>query len=189
MSRVPPTISLLTCGIYSRTAKPWAGRFSFEILISLAVGLVLGGILSELAFHFQVNTTGRPPETIDLVIPPGTSQQVSQGTSDVPQDMVIVVGDTLLVHNQDLVAHTLGPLFIPAGSSASLTLNHVGNIAYTCSFEPTKYFGLDVQGALTIWIRLEGVSIAGVPMGALLGLYSLILWPLKKSQPTPAVTK
>ena len=160
-----------------------------RILISLAVGLGLGTILSELAFHFQANTTSRPPETVDLVIPPGTSAKVAQGVSDVPQDMVIVVGDTLLVHNQDSVAHSLGPLFIPAGSSASLTLTNVGNLAYTCSFEPTKYFGLDVQGALTVWIRLEGVMIAGVPMGALLGLYSLIVWPLKKPSVLPAGTK
>ena len=158
-----------------------------RVLISLAVGLVLGAVLSELGFHFQGNTTSRPPQTVELVIPPGTADRVSQGESVVPQDMVIVVGDTLEVRNQDSVSHTLGPLFIPAGSSARLTLNQVGNIAYTCSFQPTKYFGLDVQGALTLGIRLEGVIIAGVPIGALLGLYSLIVWPLKKPGSLPAV--
>ena len=155
-------------------------------LISLAVGLVLGAVLSELGFHFQGNTTSRPPQTVELVIPPGTANEVSQGVSVVPQDMVVVVGDTLEVRNQDSVSHTLGPLFIPAGSTASLTLNQIGNIAYTCSFQPTKYFGLDVQGALTPGIRLEGVLIAGVPLGMLLGLYSLIVWPLKKPGSLPA---
>jgi hypothetical protein len=156
------------------------------MLISLAVGLVLGAVLSELGFHFQGNTTSRPPQTVELVIPPGTADKVAQGESVVPQDMVIVVGDTLDVRNQDSISHTLGPLFIPAGSTASLTLNKVGNIAYTCSFQPTKYFGLDVQGALTLGIRLEGVLIAGVPLGMLIGLYSLIVWPLKKPGSLPA---
>ncbi len=160
-----------------------------RLLLSLAVGLVLGAILSELGFHLQADTSSRPPQAIDLVIPPGTADKVAQGTSDVPQDMVVVVGDTLVVHNLDSVAHTLGPLFIPAGSTASMTLSQIGNLAYTCSFEPTKYYGLDVQGALTIWIRLEGVVIAGVPMGMLLGLYSLIVWPLKKTEPKPAAAE
>lgn len=157
-------------------------------LTALAVGLLLGGVLSEIGFRFQGNTTSRPPQTVELVIPPGTSDKVAKGESVVPQDMVIVAGDTLTVRNQDSVAHSLGPLFIPAGSSASLTLSQVGNVAYTCSFEPTSYFGLDVQGALTLGIRIEGILIAGVPLGTLLGLYSLIVWPLKKPGQTPAAS-
>ncbi len=159
-----------------------------RILISLGIGLLLGTVISELGFHFQGDTTSRPPETVDLIIPPNTSQQVAQGVSVVPQDMVIVVGDTLRVRNQDSVTHNLGPLVIPSGATASITLNQVGSLAYTCSFEPTKYFGLDVQGALTLGIRLEGIIVAGVPMGTLLGLYSLIIWPIKKSGQTPAVS-
>jgi hypothetical protein len=86
------------------------------------------------------------------------------------------------------VAHILGPLFIPSGSSASLTLNHIGNLSYVCSFQPTKYLGLNVQDALTLTTRLEGIFIAGFPLGILFALYSLILRPLKKSSPTPGVS-
>ncbi len=152
-----------------------------RILLAVAVGLVFGGVLSELGFHFQGNTSSRTPQTFLLVIPPGTAAAVSRGESVVPPDMAVVVGDTLVVRNQDSVSHTLGPLFIPAGASASLTLNQVGNLSYTCSFQPTRYFGLDVQGALTLGTRLEGMVVAGVPFGILLGLYSLIVWPLQKS--------
>jgi hypothetical protein len=62
-----------------------------------------------------------------------------------------------------------------------MKLDHIGNLSYVCSFQPTKYLGLDVKEALTIGTRLEGIFIAGIPLGILFGLYSMILWPLKKS--------
>ncbi len=43
-----------------------------------------------------------------------------------------------------LVEHQLGPLWIPAGSSASMPLKPHQKYAFQCSFVPTKIFGLDV---------------------------------------------
>lgn len=159
---------------------------AIRFLISLAAGLLLAVPLSEIGFRIARNNTSRPARTIELTIPANTSSEVAQGNSVLPQDMVFVVGDTLLVHNQDSVAHTLGPLFIPPGSSASMTLNHVGYVSLVCSFQPTNYQGLDVTAALTLLTRLEGYIIAGVPLGMLFGLYSLILRPLKVHTSTPA---
>ena len=160
----------------------------FRFLIGITVGILIAIPLSELAFFWQGNTSSRPAKTIVLDIPPGTSARVAQGTSVLPQDMVFVLGDKLVVHNRDSVAHTLGPLFIPPGSSSSLTLDHIGNLSYVCSFQPTKYEGLDVQEALTLVTRLEGILVAGIPFGMLIALYSLILRPLKKSNPAPGVS-
>ena len=159
-----------------------------RFLICIVVGILIAIPLSELGFYLTGNNTSRPAKTIVLDIPPGTSAKVAQGASVLPQDMSFVLGDTLTVTNQDSVAHTLGPLFVPAGSSASLTLNHIGNLSYVCSFQPTKYQGLDVQDALTLTTRLEGIIIAGFPLGMLFALYSLILRPLKKAPPAPGVS-
>ena len=156
--------------------KPVLRRF----LLTLAIGITLSIVGSEIGFRFQGNTTSRPPQTVQLVIPPGTSEQVSRGQSILPADMVFVVGDTLLVVNQDTVAHTLGPLYIPPGTSASLSLDQIGNLAYSCSFQPTNYFGIEIQAALTVGTRIEGYLIAGIPFGLLMGVYSLVLWPVKK---------
>ena len=159
-----------------------------RFLISITIGILIAIPLSELGFFLQGNLTSRPPKTIVLDIPPGTSARVAQGASVLPQDMTFVLGDTLVVQNRDSVAHTLGPLFIPSGSSASLTLDHIGNLSYVCSFQPTKYLGLNVVDALTFATRLEGIFIAGIPLGILFALYSLILRPLKKNSPTPGVS-
>ncbi len=151
-----------------------------RLAIMLAIGLVFAVTFGELAYRLQGKDVSRPPRTVELVIPPGTSAKVAQGVSVLPQDMVFVAGDQLVVHNQDSVAHTLGPLYIPAGATASLALNRIGSLSYVCSFQPTKYLGLDIQEALTPGIRLEGIVIVAVPVAILLALYSLILWPMRK---------
>lgn len=160
-------------------------RLLFRVLLGIGVGLLLAIPFSEVAFRWQGNTSSRPAKTVVITIPPGTSAKVDSGQKVLPQDFIFVVGDVLLVHNQDSVVHTLGPLVIPPGSSASMALNHLGNLSYTCSFEPTKYLGLDIQAPLTLGTRLEGIIIAGVPMGILLALYSLIVRPVKRKNNTP----
>ena len=154
-----------------------------RFLICIAAGILIAIPLSELGFAMQGNTSSRPAKTVVLDIPPGTSAKVAQGASVLPQDMIFVLGDKLVVKNRDSVMHSLGPMVIPPGSSASLTLNRIGDLTYVCTFQPTKYQGLTVQEALTLTTRLEGILIAGIPLGILIALYSLILRPLKKSNP------
>jgi len=96
-----------------------------------------------------------------------------------------VVGDTLVVKNEDVVDHKLGPLWIPANSSAQLPLGNVESFAFECTFQPSKYFGLDVQEPLTIGTRAFGIIFAGLPMGILIALYSFIM-PAKKKENVPA---
>ena len=150
----------------------------YRILISILVGIVIAGAVSELSYHLIGDKTSRPPQVVELVIPPGTSAKVALGESVLPPEQNFVAGDTLVVKNEDSVAHVLGPVFIPAGSSASLKLAQPENLSYTCSFQPTKVFGLNVREALTINTRILGVLVSGLPMGFLLALYSLVAWPL-----------
>ena len=154
------------------------------MLLCILLGILLAGVGSELAFRLQGENISRSPQTIELFIPAGTAEKVAQGESILPASQTFVVGDTLLVHNQDSTMHNLGPLVIPAGSSASMKLDQAGNLDYTCSFQPTKYYGIDVQSALTFSTRIEASLIAGIPLGILLGVYSLVLIPLKAKEKT-----
>jgi hypothetical protein len=147
---------------------------------------LIGIPLSEIGFRIARNNTSRSPKTIEITIPENTSNEVSQGNSVLPQDLIFVKGDTLIVHNHDSVGQTLGPLFIPPGTSAKMTLNHVGYISLVCSFQPTNYQGLNVTAALTMVTRVEGIIISGVPIGIMAALYSLILRPLKKVESSGA---
>jgi hypothetical protein len=90
------------------------------------------------------------------------------------------VGDRFIVRNEDAVDHKLGPLWIPANSSAQLALNQEESLAYECSFQPGNYFGLDVREPLTLGTRLYGIFFVALPMAIMIALYSFMVSPPKK---------
>jgi hypothetical protein len=155
-----------------------------RLVVCLVLGFLIGIIISEVSVRSQSNLS-RSPDTIELVIPAGTAEKSSQGISLIPAGMSFVQGDILMVHNLDNVTHTLGDLFIPPGSTTSLTLNQPGNLVLNCSFRPAKTFGLNVRESLTLSTRIQGIFLAGIPMAILLGLYSLVAWPVKPAQKKP----
>src|SRR5215510_14372977 len=95
-----------------------------RILVSILIGIAVGALISEISFIF-LRETARAPREVILTIPVGTAEQVARGEQppSIPKDMVFVVGDTLVVQNEDLVDHKLGELWIPAHSTAELSLN------------------------------------------------------------------
>ena len=152
-----------------------------RVILALLIGLVSGFAISEISY-LVLREDSRAPGVVDLIIPEGTSEEVAQGTSppSIPEGMKFVVGDTLVVHNNDSVDHQLGPLWIPPGSTASMALDREQNFIFACSFQPSNYFGLDVREPVTIWTRLGGVLFSGIPLGAILALYSFIIWPISR---------
>ena len=152
-----------------------------RILVSMLMGVAIGALISEVSFIF-LRETARPPREVILIIPAGTAEHVARGVQppSIPKDMVFVVGDTLVVKNEDNVDHKLGQLWIPANSTAQLALNEEQNMAFECSFQPGNYFGLDVRQSLTWGTRIYGVLYAGVPLGILIVLYSFVVPPKKK---------
>jgi hypothetical protein len=151
-----------------------------RMLISLVIAILLAGIGSEVAFRLQGIKSSRGPQTIELVIPAGTAEKVAEGQTVLPAGQLFVTGDVLVVRNEDSVTHTLGPLVIPAGATADMKLSQSGSLNYICSFEPSNYYGIVIQPALTMLTRLEGALIAGIPLGLLIGAYSLVAFPLKR---------
>ena len=152
-----------------------------RLALSIGLGLLIGVIISEIPFLF-LRETARPPQEIVLTIPAGTAEQIARGEEQlsIPKNMTFVVGDRLIVKNEDAVDHKLGPLWIPAHASAQLSLDQEENLAYECSFQPGNYFGLDVHQPLTPGTRLYAISYVAIPMAILFALYSIVLTPQKK---------
>jgi len=157
-----------------------------RIVLSMLIGIAVGALISELSFFF-LRETARPPQEVVLTIPAGTAEKVANGEQppSIPLDMIFVVGDTLVMVNEDNVDHKLGQLWIPANSSARLALNEEQNMAFECSFQAGNYFGLDVRQALTFGIRIYGILYAGIPLGVLIAVYSFVI-PAKKNENAPA---
>jgi hypothetical protein len=154
------------------------------VLLSFLIGIAISAVITEFTFLF-LQETARPPETIRLTVPAGTAESVARGEQppSLPENMTFVVGDVLLVNNEDVVDHQLGPLWIPAGASAQLQLNTEESVAYECSFQTNNYMGLDVREPLTLSTRIYGILYAGLPLGLLIALYSFVMPARKKATP------
>ena len=145
-------------------------------------------MVSELSFRLLREESARAPKTIELLIPAGTAEKVNLGQPEpsIPENMVFVVGDILTVKNEDDANHQLGPLWIPAGKTASLPMGAANDYAYTCSFRPSQYLGIIVREPITWSSRLGAVALAGPPTAIFLLVYSLVRNPIQaKGQTKP----
>ena len=151
-----------------------------RLLITFVVATTLVWIGSEVAFYFMRGSSDRLPEEIELVIPAGTADKVKLGEAVpvIPDEMTFVLGDTLVVKNQDVVDHQLGPLWIPPNTKASLVLDAAQRYAYACSFKTTRYLGLNVKQATTWQTRFVALGFSVPPTTMFFFVYSLVLWPI-----------
>ena len=154
-----------------------------RIVLSMLLGILVGGVTMEVSYQL-LKRENREPQRVELVIPAGTADKIARGESPpgIPDDMTFVVGDTFVVVNQDEVDHQLGPFWIPPGTSASLNLDTEENFILDCSFQSTSIFGLDVRQPVTLGTRLTGILFAGLPLGALFAVYSVLLTSDKKKE-------
>jgi len=162
--------------------KPYLVRLGIVFTISV----VLVVVFNEIVYRFQKTEYDRAPKTINLVIPEGTAKRIEAGepVTDIPAEMVFVLGDVLNVKNEDMVSHQLGPIWVPPGASGSLVMERANNYSYACSFQNTQYLGLDVRQPTTLGTRLIGVGLAAPTLAALMFLYSIVLLPVDKQKKT-----
>lgn len=158
-------------------ARPYLRRLG----IILGVSIIVSAIINEAAFRLQPGNVDRNAMTIELVIPAGTAEKVAAGEAvpAIPEEMVFVLGDVLVVRNEDVETHVLGPLLVPPGTSASMSMDQAENIALDCSFQASSYLGVEVKAPTTLKTRLLALSFAAPPTTVVLFLYSLATHPIK----------
>ena len=163
------------------------GAIVKRVLFSVLLGVFLAAVTTEVAYQL-LKRENREPERIQLVIPAGTADRVAAGQAppSIPANMNFVIGDTLVVVNHDTVDHQLGPLWVPSGTSASMNLISEENFALECSFQPSKYLGIQVNPPVTLGTRITGILFAGIPLGALFAVYSTLIASKGKKKETMA---
>jgi hypothetical protein len=156
-------------------------QYVFRFLIILTLSIAAVWLISEIGIRLQDESAARAPTTVEIVVPEGTAERVAAGEDapEIPAEMSFVLGDVLVLRNEDTVAHTLGPLYAPAKGSASMALNQADHFALSCSFNTTQYLGLNVRPPTTLRTRLLGIAFAAPPTAAILFVYSLIVFPFK----------
>lgn len=151
-------------------------RFLVILIISAAALFAV----SEITFRMQPYNIDRAPKTIEIVIPAGTADKVAAGETipAIPQSMVFVLGDVLVVRNEDNVLHELGPHLVPPGASASVPMDMAENFSYSCSFSGSSYLGLDVKEATTWKTKVLALAFSAPATAVVIFLYSLAVKPL-----------
>jgi hypothetical protein len=153
--------------------------FFLRSLVGIVVGLFFAAIISEGSFLLMSNKQSamREPERVNLVIPYGTSEQVKEGVYNrsLPTDMTFVQGDILVVKNEDLVTHQLGPIVLPAQTSGVLEMTQASENRYDCSFQPTNTMGIKVLPRLDSNSRVQGLLAIALPTGMMLAVYSYMI--------------
>jgi hypothetical protein len=159
-----------------------------RLAIVLGISLVFALIFNEVSYLLLKDDGDRAPETIQLVIPEGTAQDIESGeqTLEIPVEMTFVIGDVLEVVNQDEVPHQLGPVWVPPGAMGSLVMEQAGKFAYSCSFQSTQYLGLDVRPPTTISTRVTALALTVPTLASLIYIYSLLIVPVKPAVPATA---
>ncbi len=178
----------------------WDHPLVRRIAISCVIGIAVALVISEGSYYLLNDGTRRDPQTIELIIPAGTAEQVAAGKSvpSLPTNMTFVEGDVLLVKNQDVTDHQLGPVWVPPDATGSLALGEVNRFRFGCSFQPGRYLGIDVRPAgSSLQSRLLALILIGPPTIALIVVYGILVVPLKpasatgtrpQSLPAPVVT-
>lgn len=156
--------------------RPYLIRLAIALAISAAFVLAF----NEITYFFLKEASDRAPQAVQIVIPAGTAERVAGGeeVTSIPDELTFVVGDVLEVINQDSADHQLGPLYIPAGRTASLALDIPEKQSYSCSFQSTQYLSLDVRAATTLGDRIIAFSLGVPTLAVLLFLYSLAARPI-----------
>ncbi len=150
--------------------------------LSLLIGMLFGWAVSEGSYLLLKDPSSRDSaRRIELVIPLGTAERVAAGEDvlSLPKKMTFVEGDLLVVKNEDNVSHQLGPVWVPPQSSGVLQLGQADDYVYTCSFQSSRVFGIEVRQRLSFGTRLQGALAVGLPTSLMLGLYSFLVVPVK----------
>lgn len=168
--------------------KSRVADFLLRVAVGMLIGALFGFLVSEVTYRATPNKqdSGRSPQQFTLVIPYGTAAQIKEGVGNrsLPTNMDLVQGDILIVRNEDVVAHQLGPLFVPPKTASVLSLEKADDYSYACTFNPTKTFGLNVKSSLDAGQRVLGSLTIGLPTGMMLAIYSYMIdfdkWRKKK---------
>ncbi|MHB8134301.1 MAG: hypothetical protein ACYDH1_08780 [Anaerolineaceae bacterium] len=164
-------------------------KYAFRFFISLIISLIFGFLVSEGSFFILNQGEDFSNEDIVLTIPNGTAERIKNGLSvpSIPANIVFYQGDRIVVNNEDVVSHQLGPIWVPAGAQGVLTLQGTEKYSIACTFKPQKIMGIEVRNSVTNLVRFQGLLAVGLPSGVMLFLFSIILFPidndLKNNEP------
>lgn len=143
----------------------------YSLFLVFLTGPLFVGAFSVAGWIVYGGTT-RAAMQIEYVIPAGTAERVAAGESvaSLPSNWVFIVGDVLVLRNEDDVNHQFGPFWAPAGSTLTVPMQRASAFSYLCSIHPSGSIDLQILPRNS-WVRpLTITLLLGVPIGAVISL-------------------
>jgi hypothetical protein len=155
-----------------------------DVLIPFLAGPLFVGAVTLIAWFLFTGGITRGPARIEFVIPAGTAERVAAGEAvpSIPAKESFIVGDVLVLRNEDGANHQLGPFWIPAGTTLTIPLERAASFDYVCTIHPSGYFGLEVRPQNSILLTLVPTLLLGIPLG---GVISLIVQVMNRLDDAP----
>lgn len=155
-------------------------KYLVRILLSLIASILFGFLISEGSFLLLNNDEPSKNQDFVLIVPLGTAERVEKGLSvpTIPENLVFYEGDRIVVKNEDIVSHQLGPIWVPAGATGILDLGSQREYTISCSFQPSNKLGLDIRPKTNSSIRIQGILAISLPSSVLVFLFSIVLMPI-----------
>jgi len=147
-----------------------AERVSLRILAgSLALGFLLGTLLTVVAWtSFGVDQVA-PPKDVSLVIPRGTADDIAAGRpASLPSEVRLVSGDRLVLDNQDIVVHTLGGWQVNPGQALTIVAEAAAVNVFACTIHPSGSLGLIVTPRPGLIDAILVVFMVSIPISLVL---------------------
>ncbi|MFQ5967693.1 MAG: hypothetical protein ACE5MI_08790 [Acidimicrobiia bacterium] len=135
----------------------------------VAVVVALMWAVSAAALLIYTRGT-RDATTHELVIPPGTQERIAAGENALalPPTWSFYADDELVLLNQDLVPHRIGPWVVGPNSTLSIILQPRLGGPFLCSLHPAGEIALDIQPRTFNWrLTAAPTLLLGLPLGLL----------------------
>ena len=141
------------------------------------VGPLLIGIISIVSWVTVGGGVLRPPQRVEFIIPLGTADRIKAGDAipSIPAKSIFVQGDVLVIMNQDVVNHELGPFWIPAKTTLNVPLDKAQSYSYLCTIHPSGSIGLEVRPRDSLLLTLIPTLVMGIPLGIALVIITRVL--------------
>lgn len=129
--------------------------------------------------------------THTYTVPAGTAARIARGEDPqfFPSVLVVGLGDTLAVENQDTVAHTVGPLAARPNETYKFRFTKLGEFQGPCTIHPSQQTKIIVAPSF-VSVKLDAVTGGSTTLGDLMDGRPtlLVVWatwcqPCKKELP------
>lgn len=125
--------------------SPWiAALVGLAVLVVLVSVALIGSGGRKATVE---RASDREQVTHEFVIPGGTAAKIAAGEviEIVPQRLVVNVGDTVRVRNDDSEASSVGIFYVRPGETVTMRFSSPGQLEGVCDVHPSGRFVIDVR--------------------------------------------